>query len=147
MDYQLPLLTKEIEELLPHRYPFLLVDKITEFIRGERIVGYKNVTINEPFFTGHFPGNPIMPGVLMIEALAQIGSIFAKLTAPDMVQSKLVVLSGLDDVRFRRKVIPGDILKLEMFNETLKMRYWKMRGLASVDGKVAVEGKFLAALV
>ena len=147
MDYQLPLLIKEIEELLPHRYPFLMVDKVTEFIKGERIVGYKNVTINEPFFTGHFPGRPIMPGVMMVEALAQVGAIFAKLTATELAKDKLVVLSGVDDVRFRRQVIPGDVLKLEMVNETLKMRYWKMHGIVTVDGKVAVEGSFLAAVV
>jgi 3-hydroxyacyl-[acyl-carrier-protein] dehydratase len=147
MDYQLPLLTKEIEAILPHRYPFLLVDRVDEFIRGEKIVGRKNVTINEPFFTGHFPGNPIMPGVLMVEALAQLGAIFAKLTATELAENRLVVLSGLNNVRFRRQVIPGDVLKLEMFNETLKMRYWKMRGVVSVDGKLAMEGEFLAALV
>ncbi len=147
MSYELPLFTQEICELLPHRYPFLLVDRITEFVKGEHIVGYKNITINEPYFTGHFPGRPIMPGVFMLEALAQIGSIFAKLTATEAAADKLVVLSGLDDVRFRRQVIPGDVLKLEMFNETLKMRYWKMRGVASVDGKVAAEARFLAALV
>ena len=146
MDYQLPLLAKEIEELLPHRYPFLMVDKVTELVKGERIVGYKNVTINEPFFTGHFPGRPIMPGVMMVEALAQVGAIFAKLTT-DTAKDKLVVLSGVDEVRFRRQVVPGDILKLEMVNTTMKMRYWKMKGVATVDGKVAVEGEFLAALL
>ena len=146
-ELKFPLLVPDIENILPHRYPFLLVDRVTEFSDLKHIVGYKNVSINEPFFRGHFPERPLMPGVLMLEALAQIGAIFAKLSTGGAGPDDLVVLSGFDEIRFRRQVVPGDVLKLEMFNETKKSRFWKMRGVASVDVEKAAEGILMAAVV
>ena len=147
MDCKLPLISSDIEKILPHRYPFLLVDRVVEFVDGELVVGYKNLTANEPFFVGHFPGRPIMPGVLMLEAMAQLGAIFAKLSTGGAGPNDLVVLSGFEDIRFRRQVIPGDVLRMEMRNETKRSRYWKMRGVATVEGEKAVEGTWMAAIV
>ena len=146
-ELKLPLYIPDIEKILPHRYPFLLVDRVTEFVDGEKIVGLKQVTANEPQFVGHFPGRPLMPGVFMLEALAQMGALFAKLTTDAAGPDDLVVLAGFDEIRFRRQVVPGDTLKLEMINLTRKRRYWKMRGLATVEGEVAAEGILLAAVV
>ena len=146
-EVKFPLLVTDIEKILPHRYPFLLLDRVTEFVDGKFITGFKNVTINEPFFRGHFPERPLMPGVLLLEALAQLGAIFAKLSTGGAGPSDLVVLSGFDEIRFRRQVVPGDVLKLEMQNETKKSRFWKMRGVASVDGEKAAEGMLMAAVV
>lgn len=137
----------DIAALLPHRYPFLLVDRVIEVEVGKRIVALKNVTINEPFFTGHFPGRPIMPGVLLCEAVVQAGGILARLTTPDpQKDGQIAMLTTLDHVRFRQQVIPGDQVRLEV--EALRRRgpFWKMRGLALVDGKVAAELEFTVAL-
>ncbi|MCC6933073.1 MAG: 3-hydroxyacyl-ACP dehydratase FabZ [Deltaproteobacteria bacterium] len=147
MELKLPLNINDIEKIIPHRYPFLLVDRVIEFSDSEKIVGYKNITANEPFFVGHFPGRPLMPGVLMLEALAQLGAIFAKLSTGGAGPEDLVVLSGFEDIRFRRQVIPGDVLRMEMSNETKRSRYWKMKGVATVDGEKAVEGIWMAAIV
>ncbi len=136
----------EILDLLPHRYPFLLVDRIVEIEEGSFIRGYKNVTINEPFFQGHFPGEPIMPGVLILEAMAQIGILFAKKTAPDELESKLFVFAGMDGVRFRRPVRPGDRLDMELRLLKRKRLIWKMEGVATVDGETAVEAVLMAAI-
>jgi len=135
---------KEIMEIIPHRYPFLLIDKIVELEEGKRAVAIKNVTMNEPHFTGHFPGQPIMPGVLIVEALAQVGVVMA-LRVPAHA-GKLVLFAGIDGVRFRRLVVPGDQLRLEV--ETIWMRgnLGKMKGKASVGGEIAVEGEFMFSL-
>ena len=136
----------EILDLLPHRYPFLLIDRVTELVPGEYIKGFKNVTINEPFFQGHFPENPIMPGVLILEAMAQMGIFFAKKTAPDELKNKLFVFAGMDGVRFRRPVRPGDKLEIELHLEKRKRLVWKMAGKAVVEGEMAVEATLMAAM-
>jgi 3-hydroxyacyl-[acyl-carrier-protein] dehydratase len=134
----------EIAALLPHRYPFLLVDRVMEVEVGKRIVAIKNVTVNEPFFAGHFPGYPIMPGVLLCEAVVQAGGILARLTSTevdDQAQT-LAMLTSLDRVRFRQKVTPGDQLRLEVEAVRRRGAFWKMRGVARVDGKTAAELEF-----
>jgi 3-hydroxyacyl-[acyl-carrier-protein] dehydratase len=136
--FTLPLESADIMQILPHRYPFLMVDRIVELEPGVRAVGIKNVTANEPQFTGHFPGRPIMPGVLMVEALAQTAGV-AVLTL-DEYRGKLGLFAGIDDTRFRRLVQPGDILRLEVTVEKLRGMFGRVRGLASVDGEPAVEG-------
>jgi len=141
-----PLLTKEIRDLLPHRYPMLLVDRVLVIEDDNRIVGIKNVTANEEFFQGHFPEQPIFPGVLMLEALAQLGVIFAKICSDSVDKNQLYVFAGADEVRFRRPVVPGDVLKLEMSLIARKRAIWKMKGVASVDGEVAIEGILTAAV-
>jgi len=138
----------EVLNLLPHRYPFLLVDKVLDYEIGETIVAVKNVSWNEPFFEGHFPGNPIMPGVLQIEALAQAAALLGFLTQPELKASGGgVVLMGLDKVRFRRKVVPGDQLRLEV--EVIKKRgpTWRVDARASVNGERAAQALILAAFV
>jgi len=135
---------REIQQILPHRYPFLLVDRILE-VDQDMAVGLKNVTINEPFFQGHFPGNPIMPGVLILEALAQVGAV-AILSRPEN-QGKLAMFAGLDKVRFKRPVRPGDVLRLEVTLERMRSSIGRGQGVATVDGKVAAKASFLFALV
>jgi 3-hydroxyacyl-[acyl-carrier-protein] dehydratase len=137
---------QEISALLPHRYPFLLVDRVLNIEPGTGIKSLKNVTINEPFFQGHFPGEPIMPGVLILEAMAQTGIIFAKNTQPEDLGDKLLVFAGMDEVRFRRQVVPGDqlIMKLKLLKR--KSILWKMQGKASVNDEVAAEAILLAAV-
>ncbi len=134
---------EDIMQVLPHRYPFLLVDRILEIEEGKRIVGLKNVTINEPFFQGHFPGHPIMPGVLIIESMAQVGGMLLMRTLADP-SSKVVYFLSLDNVKFRRPVKPGDQLRIEM--EVLQIRgtMCKMRGVATVDGQVVTEADMAA---
>ncbi len=132
---------KDIEKILPHRYPFLLVDRVTELVPGERLVGYKNVSINEPFFQGHFPGNPVMPGVLIVEALAQAAAILMR----DGQESDLIPLfMGIDRARFRRRVTPGDQLQLEVEIRQKRRAVCKGHGRATVDGKVAAEAELMA---
>ncbi len=137
---------EEILRYLPHRYPFLLVDRILELVPGKFIVGLKNVTFNEPFFQGHFPGRPIMPGVLIIEAMAQVGGVLAYMTTQAHLAGKLYYFMGMDKVRFRRPVVPGDQLRMELTTLRSGPRIWKMAGKALVDGEVAVEGEFMAAM-
>ncbi len=134
----LPWEAAEIMRLLPHRYPFLLVDRVIELDPGKRVVALKNVTANEPQFTGHFPERPIMPGVLMVEALAQAGGV-AVLSLPEN-RGKLALFAGIDECRFRRTVLPGDTLRLEVTVEKLQRMFGRARGVATVDGEVAVEG-------
>lgn len=136
---------KEIMKVVPHRYPFLLIDKVIELEEGKRAVAIKNVTINEPFFQGHFPGLPIMPGVLIIEALAQVGVVMA-LRTPG-TEGKVVYFAGIDDVRFRRPVVPGDQLRLEVETLWVRGNLGKMRGKASVNGEIVTEGEFMFSLV
>ena len=133
----------DIMKLLPHRYPFLLVDKIVEFEAGKRIVGVKNVTINEPFFQGHFPDHPIMPGVLILEAMAQVGGVYAHL-AKDVSENQVPYFVGIDKSKFRKPVLPGDILHLNL--ELLKMRrgIYTFLGKATVDGKLVTEAELKA---
>jgi 3-hydroxyacyl-[acyl-carrier-protein] dehydratase len=133
----LPLEAADIMRILPHRYPFLLVDRVIELEPGKRAVAMKQVTANEPQFTGHFPGRPIMPGVLMVEALAQTAGI-AVLTL-DEYRGKLGLFAGIDECRFRRLVVPGDALRLEVTVEKLRGMFGRVRAAASVDGEPAVE--------
>ncbi len=135
----------DIQKILPHRYPFLLVDKITEMEEGKSITGIKNVTINEPFFQGHFPGNPIMPGVLITEALAQVGAVLL-LSMPEN-KGKLGVFTGINNFKFRRQVVPGDTLTLSA--ELLVYRHGMGRAnvRATVDGEVAAMGEISFAVI
>jgi 3-hydroxyacyl-[acyl-carrier-protein] dehydratase len=136
---------KEIMRFLPHRYPFLLVDRILEIEKAKSLVGLKNVTINEPFFQGHFPTEPIMPGVLILEGMAQVGGILAYYSVPEMVGEKLIYFAGIDKVRFRLPVVPGDQLIYEMKVLKQKGKIWKMSGRATVNGKLAAEAELMAA--
>jgi 3-hydroxyacyl-[acyl-carrier-protein] dehydratase len=138
---------KEILRLLPHRYPFLLVDRILEGEKGKSLVGLKNVSMNEPFFQGHFPGEPIMPGVLILEGMAQVGGFLAFYSIPEMIGEKLIYFAGIDKVRFRKTVVPGDQLIFEMEVIKQKGKIWKMTGKAKVDDKVVAEAEFMAAFV
>ena len=133
----LPLEAADIMRVIPHRYPFLLIDRVVELEPGQRVVAIKNVTANEPQFTGHFPDRPIMPGVLMVEALAQAGAV-AVLSLP-AYRGKLALFAGIDDCRFRRTVLPGDTLRLEVTIEKLRGVFGRGRAVASVDGEIAVE--------
>ena len=141
-----PIDIQEILNFLPHRYPFLLVDRVIEYQPGERIVAIKNVTFNEPFFQGHFPGVPIMPGVLIIESMAQAGGVLVFKTLPDR-DRKLVFFMGINNARFRRPVRPGDQLRIEMDVVRVKKRFGKLRGKALVDGKLVSEAEILFSLV
>jgi beta-hydroxyacyl-ACP dehydratase FabZ len=136
----------EILKILPQRYPFLLVDRILETDSLTYMVGLKNVTINEPFFQGHFPDHPVMPGVLLVEALAQVGVVLL-LSSDQSRHSKLVYFSGIDKCRFRQPVIPGDQLRIEVKVTKQRDRYFKMMGKAFVDGNVAVEAELSCSLV
>lgn len=140
---QLPIDIKGIMEILPHRYPFLLVDRIVALEPGVHITGIKNVTMNEPFFQGHFPGEPVMPGVLILEAMAQVGSILACLSDPTMI-GRLAFFAGVDKARFRRVVRPGDQLVLELKMLKQKGKIIKMAGQAFVDEQLATEAELMA---
>ncbi len=144
-DLQLPLDVRAIQQIIPHRYPILLVDRIVELEPGQRAVGLKNVSANEWFFEGHFPDNPIMPGVLIVEALAQTGAV-AALSAEEF-SGKLGLFAGIDGVRFRRQVVPGDQLKLEVEMERLRRGIGRAAATATVDGETAAEGRLTFALV
>ena len=135
----------EIQKILPHRYPFLLVDKIIDIEYGKRAVGIKNVTINEPFFQGHFPGNPIMPGVLIVEALAQVGAM--AILGLDEFKGKLAVFAGIDKLRFKKQVVPGDVLKMEVEMIAIKRGIGKAKAEAFVNGELAVSGELMFAIV
>lgn len=137
----------DIQQLLPHRYPFLLVDRVVEIVPGQKLVAYKNVTMNENFFTGHFPGHPVMPGVLILEALAQATAILAYKSESMDPQQKVTYLMGVDGARFRKPVVPGDRLELSIEVVRHKGAIWKTKGTASVDGAKVAEGEFLATVV
>jgi 3-hydroxyacyl-[acyl-carrier-protein] dehydratase len=133
---------EEIHELLPHRYPFALVDRIIDYVPGEKAIGIKNVTYNEPYFPGHIPGKPLMPGVLMVEAMAQVGGVI--LTQLPGMRGKFFAFAGIDGVRFRRPVVPGDRLIMTVELLSLKRnRIAKMQGRGEVEGELAVQGEML----
>jgi 3-hydroxyacyl-[acyl-carrier-protein] dehydratase len=137
---------EQIQALLPHRYPFLLVDRIIENVPGGKAVGIKNVTVNEPFFQGHFPGRPIMPGVLIVEAMAQVGGVVLLQMAD--LKDKLSLFAGIDKVRFRRPVTPGDQLVMTVELLTIKQRrFGKMQARAEVDGQLTCEGELMFSLI
>jgi 3-hydroxyacyl-[acyl-carrier-protein] dehydratase len=137
---------QEILEFLPHRYPFLLIDRIVEFERAKRLVAIKNVTINEPFFQGHFPGYPIMPGVLVVEAMAQAGGIIMLYEIADR-NEKLVVFTGIERAKFRRPVTPGDQIRMEVEVLSMRPRAGRILGRAFVEGKLACEATLTCAVV
>ena len=136
---------QSIMEALPHRYPFLLVDRVVEFEKDKRIVAIKNVTINEPFFQGHFPDAPIMPGVLIVEAMGQAGGVLVIHSLPPDTQIKKIYFMGFDSVRFRKPVVPGDQLVLELEMLKARSKAVKLAGIAKVDGQIVAEAKLLAA--
>ncbi|MDM9380008.1 3-hydroxyacyl-ACP dehydratase FabZ [Chlorogloeopsis sp. ULAP01] len=137
---------EEIQKLLPHRYPFALVDRIIDYTPGKRAVGIKNVTVNEPHFQGHFPGRPIMPGVLIVEAMAQVGGVV--MTQVPELEGGLFLFAGIDKVRFRRQVVPGDQLIMTVELLWVKQRrFGKMQAKAEVDGQLAAEGELMFSLV
>lgn len=137
---------QEILDFLPHRYPFLLIDRVVEFTPRERLVAIKNVTINEPFFQGHFPGAPIMPGVLVIEAMAQAGAVLMMREFEDRT-SKLAVFTGIDKAKFRRQVVPGDQLRIEVTVLNLRSRMGRMEARAYVEDKLACEATLTCQIV
>ncbi len=136
----------DILRILPHRYPFLLVDRILEIEPGKRVVGIKNVTFNEEFFQGHFPGNPVMPGVLIVEAMAQVAGVGLLGVLPEEVR-KLLYLTGVDRCKFRRPVVPGDQLRIEADIVAVRSRLCKCRARATVDGALCAEAELTSALV
>lgn len=138
---------REIMESIPHRYPFLLLDRVLELVPGEHIRAVKNVTVNEPFFQGHFPGLPVMPGVLLVEALAQAGGVLVFKSFDIDLSDKVFLFTGIEKARFRRPVTPGDQVSLELGEIRKKLNIFKMRGRAMVDGKLAAEAQLTAALV
>ena len=137
-----------IQRILPHRYPFLLVDKVEEIDGTSSAVGYKNVTMNEPHFQGHFPGTPIMPGVTIVEAMAQTAGVMIGVALDQMDKEMLIYFMSIDNCKFRRKVIPGDVLRMDV--KTLRGKasgkIWRFSGVATVDGEMAAEAEFMAML-
>jgi len=144
MEIKAPLDIMQIQEIIPHRYPFLLIDKIVELDLGKRAVGIKNVTVNEPFFQGHFPGFPVMPGVLIVEALAQVGAV--AMLSMEEHQGKIGLFAGIDEFRFKDQVKPGDTLTLEVELTRVRGSVGKGHGKALVNGKVVAEGGLMFAL-
>jgi 3-hydroxyacyl-[acyl-carrier-protein] dehydratase len=144
---KLPLLYDDIVKILPHRYPFLFVDRITVLELGKRVVGIKNVSVNEPFFQGHFPGNPIMPGVLIIEAMAQVGGVLARLSVPGAIEKEgSILFMAIDKVKFRKPVVPGDQITFELKPLRTGSRVWKMAGKALVKDDLVTEAELLATI-
>lgn len=144
--HDLPIPVTEIFKLIPHRYPFLLVDRVLEFEKETSLTALKNVTFNEPFFQGHFPGLPVMPGVLILEALAQAGALLMALSHGDL-GDKIFLFAGINNAKFRRPVVPGDQLTLTCSDARKKMSLWRMQGRATVGGELAAEAELMAAVV
>jgi beta-hydroxyacyl-ACP dehydratase FabZ len=147
---KLPLVYQDIIKMLPHRYPFLLVDMITEIEPGKRVVGVKNVTSNEPFFEGHFPGNPIMPGVLIVEAMAQVGGVLAHLSKTDRKEEgkpSMFFFASMNKVKFRKSVIPGDQLIIEVEALRTGSKFWKMAGKVYVRDDLVAQAELMATVV
>lgn len=140
----LPMDVNAIMKILPHRYPFLLVDRIVELEHGKRCVGIKNVSINEPFFPGHFPGHPVMPGVLIVEAMAQVAGIMAYLASDEETRKKVSYFMAIDSVKFRKPVVPGDQLRIEISTTLNRRGIWGVDGKAFVDGKLVTEASLKA---
>jgi len=146
---KLPLNYEDIIKILPHRYPFLLVDRITELEPAKRVVGLKNVTANEAFFQGHFPGNPIMPGVLIIEAMAQVGGVLARLSIPGAMEEDnvdTIFFMSIDKVKFRKPVVPGDQIVFELTPLRTGSRVWKLAGKAFVEDNLVAEAELVATI-
>lgn len=139
--------TLRIMELIPHRPPFLMIDKVIDVVAGERAIGVKNVTINDGFFRGHFPARPVMPGVLIIEAMAQTAAVLVVHTLGPMAQGKLVYFMSVDNARFRRPVVPGDTLKVHVTSLRHRGNVWKFEGQAKVDGKLCAEATYAAMIM
>ena len=134
----------EIQKILPHRYPFLFVDRVLDIEPGKKITAIKNVSMDEPFFQGHFPGRPIMPGVLMVEAMAQAGGLLVSKSNPNPNDDNLVYFMSIEKAKFRKPVVPGDQLVLEVEALQTRGKVWKFKGEAKVDGKVVCEAEFMA---
>lgn len=144
MEPTLPMDINAIMKILPHRYPFLMVDRIVELEHGKRCVGIKNVTVNEPFFPGHFPGHPVMPGVLIIEAMAQVAGIMAYLASDETTKKKVSYFMAIDNAKFRKPVMPGDQLRIEIVTTMNRRGIWGVDGKAFVDGKLVTEASLKA---
>lgn len=138
---------QRIMEMIPHRYPFLLVDRVSDIVEGESCVGTKNVTMNEPFFPGHFPGHPVMPGVLIVESMAQTAAVLVVDTLGEEAEGKVVYFMSVDGCRFRKPVKPGDQLKIHITKERARGTVWRFKGEAKVDGAVVAEATFAAMIV
>jgi len=146
---KLPLYYEDIIKIIPHRYPFLMVDRIIDIEYGRKVVGIKNVTANEPFFMGHFPENPIMPGVLIVEAMAQTGGVLARLSVPGLLKKKnidAIYFMSMDNVKFRKPVVPGDQLRLEIQALRTGTRIWKIAGKSFVENDLVAEAKLVATI-
>lgn len=144
MEPTMPMDVNAIMKILPHRFPFLLVDRIVELEHGKRCVGIKNVSINEPFFPGHFPGHPVMPGVLIVEAMAQVAGIMAYLASDDETRKKVSYFMAIDSAKFRKPVMPGDQLRIEITTTMNRRGIWGVDGKAFVDGKLVTEASLKA---
>ncbi len=138
---------KRIVEMIPHRYPFLMIDRVSDLIPGESATGLKNVSINEPFFQGHFPTRPVMPGVLIVESMAQTAAVLVAHTLGGVTEGKLVYFMSIDSARFRKTVTPGDTLKVNVTKKQNRGNVWKFDGVAKVDDAVAAEASFTAMIV
>ncbi|MBW1888902.1 MAG: 3-hydroxyacyl-ACP dehydratase FabZ [Deltaproteobacteria bacterium] len=136
---------QKIMQLLPHRYPFLLIDRVEELVPGKKIIALKNVTINEPFFQGHFPGIPVMPGVIILEAMGQAGGVLAYASFAEKMENKIIFFTGIDKARFRKPVVPGDQLIFELTLIRKRAKLVRMAGIATVDGKRVAEAELMAA--
>ncbi len=143
-EISVPIDVNEIRKVLPHRYPFLMIDRVVEAIDGDKIVTIKNVTVNEPFFTGHFPERPVMPGVMILEAMAQSAAFLAHVSSDGVLPGKTIFLVGANDFKWKKIVVPGDTLRIEMITYKKKRPLWMMKGEVTVDGKVVASGMLSA---
>lgn len=137
---------EEVIQYLPHRYPFLMIDRVLSYEKGQSLIALKNVTVNEPYFTGHFPDNPVMPGVMIVEALAQAGAILAYISTQSKPSEFIFLLASVEQAKFKHMVVPGDQLKLEVKLVGSKAHFWKIQGEASVNGKLACSVNIMSAM-